>query len=351
MLGGVEAPASSAYCLNMRAKGLDFIGIGAVKAGTTSLFEYLRTHPDLYLPATKEQPFFSVDRVFFGGWEDYAHYAFFGAPADRLWGKVTPQYLGGPVVWEESTMQLARESPELVIPRRIASLFPDVKLILLLRDPVERAISHYWLEVARGHEHRSLDEAIRESLSPAALEEGRIAPKGTTSYVTAGEYGRLLGGYLSVFPRSRLFIASTDALARDPVSVLRALWGFLGVDRDHVPSNLHIRYGTRASRRRFRRLDPQRLPGLVRGTPVLREVWNGLPGGLRNRIRARYRAAKFRINLWNRAADSHELEPPDAELLELLRAHYRDDLVRLTELEGPLEGVAPPVGRAAGVEA
>src|SRR5919106_1516011 len=116
----------------MANKGLDFIGIGAVKAGTTSLFEYLRTPPDLYLPAAKEQPFFTVDRVFNRGWEEYARYAFLGAPADRLWGKVTPQYLGGPVVWRERTVRQARESPELVIPGRIAALFPDVKLILFL---------------------------------------------------------------------------------------------------------------------------------------------------------------------------------------------------------------------------
>lgn len=321
-----------------------------MKAGTTSLFEYLRTHPDLYLPAAKEQPFFSVDRVFFRGWEDYVRYAFFGAPADRLWGKVNPVYLGGPVEWREGTMRLARESPELVIPRRIAALFPDVKLILLLRGPVERAISQYWLQVMLGREHRPLDEAIRESLSPSALEEARIEPKGSTSYVTTGEYGRLLGGYLSVFPRSQLFIASTHTLARDPVSVLRSLWRFLGVDGDHVPPNLHVRYGAGASRLRFRRLDPQRLPRLVRRAPVLREIWNGLPGGLRNRIRARYKAARYRINLWNRSY-SQELEPPDPEVVELLRAHYRADLARLTELEGPMEGVTAPVGRAAGVQA
>jgi hypothetical protein len=349
MLSRFAGPATDTDCLNMTTKGLDFIGIGAVKAGTTSLFEYLRTHPELCLPAAKEQPFFTVDRVFFRGWEEYARYAFLGAPAGRPWGKVTPQYLGGPVVWQQGTMRQARESPELVIPRRIAALFPEVKLILLLRDPVERAISHYWLGVMWGQEHRPLDEAIRESLTPSALEEARIAPGATTSYVTAGEYGRLLGGYLSVFPRSQLFIASTDALARDPAGVLRSLWGFLGVDGDHVPPNLDVRYGARSSRRRFQRLDPQRLPRLVRRAPVLRDVWNGLPGGLRERVRARYRAARYRINLWNRG-DAQENEPPDPEMLELLRAHYRDDLARLAELEGPLEGVTVSVSRTTDVE-
>ena len=312
-----------------------------MKAGTTSLFEYLRTHPDLYLPPAKEQPFFTVDRVFLRGWDEYARYAFSGAPSGRLWGKVSPQYLGGPVVWNADTMRLARKDPELVTPRRIAAFVPDGKFIVLLRDPVERAISHYWLAVTMGQEKRPLVDAMLDSLDPSALRDSRISPKVSTCYVTAGEYGRLLAAYLDVFPRSQFFVASTHALARDPLSVLRALWQFLGVDTDHVPPNLYVRYRTRASGRRFRRVDPRVLPRIVRRTPLLREIWDGLPVGLRDRVRSRYRAAKYRLDLWNRTIGSEGVEPPDAELLRVLAAHYRDDLAQLEELVGSLEGVTP----------
>ena len=76
---------------------LDFIIIGAQKAGTTSLFEYLRPHPELWLPPGKEAPYFSHDAVIERGWQDYMEKAFaFGDPA-RKWGTVTPSYMVGGV--------------------------------------------------------------------------------------------------------------------------------------------------------------------------------------------------------------------------------------------------------------
>jgi hypothetical protein len=331
----------------MSAKLLDFLGIGAARAGSTSLFEYMRTHPELYLPPAKEQPFFSNDAVFLRGWDAYARYAFYQAPPNRLIGKITPQYLGGPFQWREDTIRQARRDPTMIVPRRIASVFPDVKLIVLLRDPVARATSHYWLEVMQGREHRSLRHAIAESLSPQALEGARISPRATTSYVTAGEYGRLLAGFLSVFPRSRLFVGSSHELAQDPIRVLRSLWRFLDVDEAHVPGNLDVRYGGGTARRRLRRLDPKLVPRFVRGTPVIRGIWHLLPGGTQNRIRARYRAAKYRINLWNRASVPSEARPEDAEVAEILKRHYESDLATLHELIGPLPGVTSDLGRVA----
>ena len=76
-----------------------FLGIGAQKAGTTSLHEYMRTHPALYLPEAKEQPFFTNDAAYEEGWEAFAAVAFHGAPSGRRYGKITPHYMSGPVVW------------------------------------------------------------------------------------------------------------------------------------------------------------------------------------------------------------------------------------------------------------
>src|SRR5436305_8534161 len=74
---------------------LDFIVIGAQKAGTTSLFEYVRRHPDLRLPANKEAPYFSHDTYCRLAWTDYLHREFpFADPACK-WGTVTPHYMVG----------------------------------------------------------------------------------------------------------------------------------------------------------------------------------------------------------------------------------------------------------------
>ncbi len=317
--------------------------IGAAKAGTTSLHEYLRTHPELFLPAAKEQPFFNNDEVYERGWDEYVQYAFGDAPSDRLWGKATPQYLGGPVRWRSDTVERCRRGdPARIVPARIAEEMPDAKLVVLLREPVERAVSHQRLSALRGADERPLDEALRACLEPKALTAARIAPKEADCYVVAGEYARLLDAWLKEFPRDQLLVISTHRLSRDPRSVLRAVWEFLGVDESHVPANLGVRYNPSGTRRRLRSVDFRRLPNLVRTTPGLRAAWSALPPKAQNRLRARYRAAKYRFNLWNRVASPDELVQPAPEVIEALTQHYEPDLARLAELVGPVPGVTGP---------
>src|SRR4051812_30655152 len=168
----------------MTAIALDFLGIGVPKAGTTSLHEYLRTHPQLWLPEAKEQPFFSNDAAYDEGWEAFAAVAFHGAPPGRRYGKITPHYMSGPVAWEST----GPEEASVVIARRIREGFPDVKLIAMLRDPVERAISSYWQASVLGDDERSLDEALDEELSAEALAAARTRPTDGHQHIVAGEY-------------------------------------------------------------------------------------------------------------------------------------------------------------------
>jgi sulfotransferase family protein len=323
----------------MPAKGLDFLVVGAAKAGTTSLHEYMRTHPELYLPEAKEQLFFTRDEAYEEGWDEFAAVAFYGAPEDRLWGKVMATYLGGPVMWRESTIDEADAPAHVVTARRIAELFPDVKLIAMLRDPVERAISNYWQHVVLGDEERSLEEALSEELTPEALEAARAHPTDAHQYIVAGEYGRLLQGYLEFFDRSQLFVGSTEVLDRDPMSLLGDLWRFLGVDDSHVPPNLGERYQARGTGRRIKALTLG--PAIVKRTPGLRHGWNALPARTRTRVRARLRVLAHRLDQWGDQADrsGRMRTPPDPQLLERMRAHYKPDLALLHKLVGDVPGV------------
>ena len=157
---------------------LDFIIIGAQKAGTTSLFRYLNEHPNIYMPPGKENPFFSDNETFARGWAWYINEYYNEAPAERVWGKATPPYMTYPGV-----------------PGRIRRILPDVKLIALLRNPLERAYSHYRMCVLRNLETRSFEEAVSTLLEPETLEESRRNPSETNSYITSGEYGRILKTY------------------------------------------------------------------------------------------------------------------------------------------------------------
>jgi len=321
----------------MTTQVLDFLGIGAAKAGTTSLHQYLRTHPALYLPEAKEQLFFSRDEAFDEGWDAFAAVAFYGAPADRRWGMITPHYLGGPVLWRQSTAREADAPAHIVTARRIAAQFPKVKLIVLLRDPIERALSSYWQSVVLGDETRRIDEALDEELSPDALESARAHPTNSRQHIVAGEYGRLLQGYLDSFPKSQLFVGATSILDRNATKLLTDLWRFLDVDDSHVPPNLHMRYQTRGTSRRNKTMG--RVPILVKRTPVLRNAWNALPVSPRNGIRARFRIVAHRLDQRDRVNDSGLYGRPSSEILQRMKQHYQHDLTLLEALVGQVPGV------------
>jgi hypothetical protein len=203
---------------------LEFIVIGAQKAGTTTLWQLLRDHPQLWLPATKEAPFFSHTDLYTRGWEAYLNSL--GAPpgSSVLRGTVTPHYMHG---WHDASTP--------IVAARIAHRLPRVRLIALLREPLQRARSQHAMAVARGREQRSADQAMSELLSDNALRAARGTPDDTNSYVVQGEYGRVLGDYLGHFPRSALHVEYSDALDRQPVAVVRRILRFLGVEDDYEP--------------------------------------------------------------------------------------------------------------------
>ena len=322
----------------MTAVRLDFLGIGAPKAGTTSLHEYLRTHPELFLPEVKEQPFFTVDRAYEEGWDSFARVAFHGAPPGRRYGKITPHYMGGPVAWSDATAAAAGgEAASAVTARRIAEQFPDVKLIAMLRDPVERAISSYWQTTVLGDDARSLDDALAEELTPEALEAARARPADGHQHVVAGEYGRILADYLRLFPREQLFVGSMAVLEREPLELLRGVYRFLGVDDSHVPPNLGVRYQVRGTGRRIPLLAA--VPRVVKGTPGLRHAWHALPDGARTRARAGFRTVAHRLDQRKQVRDARMDARPGAEVLERLRRHFAADVRLLEELVGPVPGV------------
>lgn len=321
----------------MTTIGLDFLGIGAPKAGTTSLHHYLRTHPQLYLPQAKEQPFFTIDAAYEEGWDSFAAVAFNGAPAGRLYGKITPHYMGGPVAWSDATAAAETEPANVVTARRIAEQFPAVRLIAMLRDPVERAISSYWQTAVLGDDGRSLNESLDEELSPDALAAARARPADGHQHIVAGEYGRLLEGYLRFFPREHLLVGSMAVLESEPMALLGDVWRFLGVDDSHVPPNLGTRYQVRGTGRRIPLLAA--LPRVVKGTPGLRHAWNALPERTRTRIRARSRTLSERLATRNPSHDERLHERPDPAVVQRLREHFAADAALLERLVGPVPGV------------
>ena len=290
---------------------LDFLVIGAQKAGTTSLWRYLRAHPRIRVPASKEVPFFNGPdpdpALLSSGADDFLG----EAKSGRLRGKVTPGYMiGGPGVGVD------------LVARRIASMLPGVKLIAVLRDPVERALSSYTMAVRRGQETRSADAALTVMLEPERLEAERADPSPAGTHVVAGEYGRILSAYRAHFPAGQIWTGYSEDLGRDPAGFLDAILGFLGLPTGYRPENLGRRYfagGTRRllepeAEKELRRFHEEDVLPRMTGSPTVNramfaffhETWNVRPDD-------------------DRPTLSRETEAR-------LRGHFRRDAELLTEL-------------------
>jgi hypothetical protein len=312
---------------------LDFIVIGAQKAGTTALFEYLRRHPQISLPAGKEAPYFSHDSSYARPWEEYLAKAFAFADPARKWGTVTTHYMvGGLYEASDSSVQTVLAGDELTVPRRIRERLPEVRLIAVLRDPAERALSHHRMMAMTGAERRPFSQAIEELLAPDALDRARNSPRETTGYVVWGEYGRILAGYMDVFEREQLLVVFSEDLRERPRETLAQVYDFIAV-ADAVPDNLGETYRVGASRRRLERLNLYRAQSLLAGNRTVQTLWRSLPPPARRHVDHAFARASYRVDLWNRRHGSGAEEPAE-DTVGRLRSHFRADGERLSSLLG-----------------
>jgi hypothetical protein len=278
----------------------NFFVIGAQKAGTTSLYHYLRQHPDVFMSAEKEPGYFkslptAPPKLVLPGERKIADLdeylrLFDGVGAERAIGEATASYLSNAAAVE-----------------RIHEAVPHAKLIAVLRNPVERAFSAYSMRVSQGVEDASFAEAVlREREGRRA---GSESPK--WRYVGPGFYGRQLSRYLQRFDREQLSVHLFEDLSRDPQRLMHDVFEFLGVDGSFVPTIADhnvTRYAVKSQRM-------NRLVSRVPGKSLVRRV---VPSDVWARARRSVRRRNSRMPEF-----AMELR---RDLVEL----YRDD-IRLTE--------------------
>jgi Sulfotransferase domain len=178
----------------------NLIVIGAAKCGTTSLHEYLDEHPQISMSREKELHFF-VDRKNWG--RGLAWYESHFDASARVRGESSPGYTAFP---------LYRGVPE-----RMAETIPDAKLIYLVRDPVERIVSHYTHRTVNWPEMPSLEKALAD-------------PHLRKWLVTPSRYWLQLEQYLARFPAEQILVVDSDELRAARVDVLARIFAFLRVD-------------------------------------------------------------------------------------------------------------------------
>ena len=288
-------------------KTLDFLVIGAQKSGTTTLFKLLSEHPDIYMPADKEAPFFTLDDLYEQGLAEYLKLYFGRAPQDKLWGKVTPHYLNDPRA-----------------PERIALALPDVKLIALLRDPAERALSQFRMSVRRGFETRTFEQAIDTLLNGAELEKARKIQVGPESerhtYIVRGEYGRLLAPFYDRFAHENILVLFTSDLNEKPYEVLEKIYTFLGIV-SFLPASIGKKFHEGGERERFT------LYRDIAKFSLARKLWRAISPDIRSRI-------WFWVHHHNVIKGKGSLDDYPVALIQRLRKHYCSDAALLEKMIG-----------------
>jgi Sulfotransferase domain len=317
---------------------IDFLIIGAQKAGTTSLFEYMRRHPQIHLPPEKEVSYF--DRRYNRGADWYLKTVLRKAPAGATCGEASVGYMGGipfgelPLDdWQRAASSQYEAPYEEVIPRRIRSLLPDVKLICVLRDPVERAYSQYLMTVLTEAEQRTFDQAIGALMEPEELERSRTVPSDVNSYIVYGEYARILAGFTNVFPAEQLLVVFSHDLLQRPIETLARIFGHVGVADDVIPDNLETRYRTAAVEPRIRSINLHRWQAAAADKPMVRGLWHQAPKPIKRGVDRAYKVASFRAAVWNARRGTVEKSISDFSR-RMLVDHYRNDAIALAEIVG-----------------
>ena len=240
----------------MKNRTVQFLIGGVQKGGTSALASYLQPHPDIRLPAVKEAHVFDDPRA--GGWtaEHFesayqAHFADSQIGSTAMCGDATPIYCF---------------LPSLI--GRVAHYNPAMRWIILLRDPIDRAISHYYMERNRGHESLSLASAlIAESwrLRGRGDDLSDDSPLRRHTYYARGRYARQLDCLFAHFPKDQVLILRSKDLLVHPAPSMDRVYAFLGLSPPTIAAQFEPvfqgRYGDHAQhpwvrwalRQRFRR--------------------------------------------------------------------------------------------------
>lgn len=266
----------------------NFLIIGAMKAGTTSLHAYLADHPQVHMAPTKELHFF-VESLNWSRGVDWYERQFDGAGDATAVGEASPSYSG------------ATYYPG--VPQRIARVLPDVRLLYLVRHPVERMRSMYLHQLAIGEEQRPAAEAFADD----------------EPYLNTSRYRWQLDRYLEHFDRDRLLVVTAEALRADRAATLAGVLAFLGVEATHRPTGLDIERHRTAQKR-----VPTRAGAVLQRWPLPPAVRRAAPAALRRWVKT----ATMRPIAASPLADI-----PDDLYADCCR-RLRDDVAGLRELLG-----------------
>ena len=280
--------------------------IGAAKAGTTAIYDYLAQHPQIFLSRDKEPMFFSRDEYYAKGLDWYEDVYFEGADDYPVRAEATPHYL----YWSEK------------VAPRIKEAYGErpVKYIVSFRDPVSRTYSWYWSMVREGREQLNFDEALRveEYRLKKHYEELYQLGSMVYGYSAGSRYASLLLPYLELFHADDFFFVFQDDLKSRVNETCANIFEFLGIESSIQVSSSNSNPAA-MPRSRF-------LHKTLRQRSQLKEVIKPfMPGKFRRRLKSKMLQANLK---------EAPYVPLDPQLAHELRLSYRTEIEKLEKITG-----------------
>lgn len=270
---------------------LTFIGIGAQKCASSWLYDILADHPETALSEKKELDFFSYRYEQGYGWYERQ---FPDKPGAKAVGEISPSYFN-----------------EASVPERAKLYSPDLRILLSLRDPVDRALSQ--------HRHQ-----IRIGMVPGPDYRFETALADNPSYIEQGRYATHLSRWLDHFPGNQVLVVLMEDIRKDPEATARKVYVFLGIDPSHRSAALHEKSNPSYAVR-FRALDL--IICTLRGTVNrlgMGPIWQGLG---RLGFQKIYRGM-------NRKPSDSVIPPALPETIGSLKQRFQEETLRLQGMLG-----------------
>lgn len=285
----------------------NFFIVGAAKSGTTSLYHYLSQHPDVYMPANKEPHWFSRVQIHPG---QGSH----PATSEEEYLKLFEKRNGEPAAGEASPSYLWDKEA----PYRIKEAVPHARIIAILRHPVERAYSHYMMDVRAGKQDLGFMEALERDY--------RAEPKVwsvTDLYIDLGYYAEQLQRYLEVFDAAQIKVYLYEDLRKDPIDLMESLMVFLEIDPRYASSiQTDVQYNAYS-------VPKNRLAKSIFGSQVFR---SRSASALRAKMIPNHQLrARLRQSLLFKEGSKPKM---DEEARSFLMELYRPDILDLQDLLG-----------------
>jgi len=276
----------------------NFFLIGTPKSGTTSLYHYLEQHPEVFVPKVKEPHFFSTPEV------TNTYYKTEFITKKEMYESMYKGASNEKIIADFSSSYLYHSKAS----KRIFEYNPQAKIVAVLRNPIERALSHYLMDVSQGYISTPIDRILENS--------NEFEPY-YQQYVSLGEYEKQLKPYLEIFPKHQVKIMLSDHFFENPQNFLAELFTFLEVDINFKPETKTM--FNQYKEPRFKWI------GKLKQSPVVQKVLLRMPSSIKK-------------PLTNLFFDSSK-EKPNFQKAQVWLANYYEESIQLTEqlIDKPLD--------------